>query len=68
MQRIWQVQVKKDSFEAVYADDLEVSGGTLVFKDRGKLVLAMAPGEWMTVHDDGEARERLARSAKKKIV
>lgn len=67
----WQVQVRPDSFQKVVADRCEVSpGGTLAFLNTGPfrfgepsedLVLAMAAGEWITVHDEDEGNKAKSR-------
>lgn len=60
MMRKWQIQVSKESFDGVTADSCEVKGGgSLVFKQDGRVILALAPGQWLSVHDDEEANARL---------
>jgi hypothetical protein len=47
----WDVEVKRDVFEDVGAETIEIShGGTLVFRDEAlRISVAYAAGQWLTV-------------------
>jgi hypothetical protein len=56
----WVVQTRRDFFEDVHAADfmLHRSGALVFYSDRSadpdRLVLAYAPGQWITLHKEDE--------------
>lgn len=46
----WNVEVRPGDFHDVGAASVTIDAATLIFRDEeGELVLAYAPGHWMTV-------------------
>lgn len=58
----YHVQVKPDTFQHVDADEVLVEGGCVTFLDsEGRTVLALAPGHWITVHEEEAGKTALRR-------
>lgn len=56
----YQVQVEKGVFQHVDAEEVLVEAGCLVFTDQyAKVVLVLAPGGWVTVHEEESGRAAL---------
>lgn len=52
--KTFEVQVQRHVFETVRADGVVFEGGVVMFFDGDKesLVVAHAPGQWLTVHEE----------------
>jgi len=58
MGRRWNVEVRKGVFEDVGAEDAEiVMSGALVFSTDGDLVVAYAPGQWITLTPEEDGKD-----------
>lgn len=56
-QRVWVIGVPGGDFQTIAdADDLQIESACLVFRKGARIILALAPGQWVSVHDDVQAQ------------
>ena len=56
----YHVQVRPDEFQHVNAESVLVESGCLLFQDEDdETILALAPGHWITVHEDEAGKTAL---------